>query len=930
MEKPFEKWTVNELKAELKKRDLSTNGLKAELIGRLQEAISEDISKSGTEKAEEHVHQNLYAPGSIPDDEMVDNTSSITEHETPVVDKANAPLEQRAQTLGDEIAAAVSESQNTDNGKTAVAVEEEHISSQEVDMGPEEWEEMSLPEEWLPCPIVRVRNLTAECTSDMLEKAVKACGLAVKSISFELDKKDNKQTAFVRFPPLPLPWTISEEDLAIPVLGPNAVAAAKKNADSAKKLDTMSEVSTEVETDKHIKQDLKGSEIGEGAGRGEQPDLNGHQSTSEAVQEGAHVTKVVGLKHAEDKRSEETSTSTLKPAVPAVPASAAVRKKALDDGRRDGDAAKMSRFLASHLTDCKPEVCGTAPIFDAPLLPVTLFLGNLSHDEDERLRVDMEQHGTLERCFIMRNHAGVSKGYAFVEYSFPSAAISAKEQLEQRCRKLLSELHSKRSSLNTRQRIVQQGQHHGSATARSEGEASKSEDVVEAKLVADVASDHSVLSLEKTETGGGSEEGGVKLEEGAMKVEAGAEEVGVSKIEPLKLEEGWETGVEAQVNQLQEGKQPPISSGTVGDEEGLWKVMRAEVMLLRTPIALFSKTIYVSNLPQGFVDENELRSVFEGHGPLANVSIVKSPTGNSKGYGFVEFKRSHHAQDALVALKNQTLPAGLGTLILSLQNPSKALAGRHFATAVPRGGPAGGRSNYSTARGRYHSGRGMPVYARGGYMASPARGAYHLGVHDQRMAFGGGYGGGRGSIGRGGYGVAGFVAQRGGYGVSQPGRYNDHDRAGGGYGSMPGSYAVERGQGYRGGAAAAVAPGFQRPSGIYNPGTVSSYGVGGRGYGGTPGYGAASTGYGYKTGYGASSAAAGGYGSAVPRTGYGAPASSEYALPAQATGYGAKGYGSLRAGQGYDIALKRTADHSYPGSQDSVYGFTHDPKRPRY
>jgi hypothetical protein len=200
--------------------------------------------------------------------------------------------------------------------------------------------------------------------------------------------------------------------LATPVLEPDAAAAAaaaRKGADPSKAVHAATReapASETVDTDRQSTQVPQESKAGGDADMKEQPPqplpINGHDSTPDVAKEqtqGANSAATESLR-------EEKAVEVIAPA--SVPA-AAVGKRPLDDGRRDGDAAKMSRFYASHLTDCRPEVCGKTPIFDAPLLPVTLFLGNLSHADDVRLYADMEQYGTLERCFIMRDHSGVSK-----------------------------------------------------------------------------------------------------------------------------------------------------------------------------------------------------------------------------------------------------------------------------------------------------------------------------------------------------------------------------------------------------------------------------------------------------------------------------------------------------------------------------------------
>lgn len=43
------------------------------------------------------------------------------------------------------------------------------------------------------------------------------------------------------------------------------------------------------------------------------------------------------------------------------------------------------------------------------------------------MRAACAAHGALERCFVMRNPAGASKGYAFAEFTLPGCAAACKE-----------------------------------------------------------------------------------------------------------------------------------------------------------------------------------------------------------------------------------------------------------------------------------------------------------------------------------------------------------------------------------------------------------------------------------------------------------------------------------------------------------------------
>ncbi|GFH30563.1 uncharacterized protein HaLaN_29443 [Haematococcus lacustris] len=49
----------------------------------------------------------------------------------------------------------------------------------------------------------------------------------------------------------------------------------------------------------------------------------------------------------------------------------------------------------------------------------------------------------------------------------------------------------------------------------------------------------------------------------------------------------------------------------------------------------------------------QLRNVMEVYGPLLYVSLARHQSGLPKGFAFVEFKRSHHAEEALFSLNGQ-------------------------------------------------------------------------------------------------------------------------------------------------------------------------------------------------------------------------------------------------------------------------------------
>jgi RNA recognition motif-containing protein len=67
------------------------------------------------------------------------------------------------------------------------------------------------------------------------------------------------------------------------------------------------------------------------------------------------------------------------------------------------------------------------------------------------------------------------------------------------------------------------------------------------------------------------------------------------------------------------------------------------------------KKLYVGNLPFETTEE-ELREIFEQHGPTASVRIITDrDTGRSRGFGFVEFESDANADSALQALDGKDM-----------------------------------------------------------------------------------------------------------------------------------------------------------------------------------------------------------------------------------------------------------------------------------
>jgi RNA recognition motif-containing protein len=96
--------------------------------------------------------------------------------------------------------------------------------------------------------------------------------------------------------------------------------------------------------------------------------------------------------------------------------------------------------------------------------------------------------------------------------------------------------------------------------------------------------------------------------------------------------------------------------------------------------------LYVGNLLYS-TTENDLRDLFSPHGTLESVAVITDrDTGQSKGFGFVEFVEATEAKNAINALSGQ-------------QYGGRALT---VNEARPKtGGAGGGRGGFSGGRDRY-------------------------------------------------------------------------------------------------------------------------------------------------------------------------------------------------------------------------------------
>jgi len=175
--------------------------------------------------------------------------------------------------------------------------------------------------------------------------------------------------------------------------------------------------------------------------------------------------------------------------------------------------------------------------------------------------------------------------------------------------------------------------------------------------------------------------------------------------------------------------------------------------------------IYVGGLTYSTTDK-ELWDLFANYGDVKNAYITKDRnTGDSRGFGFVEFGNAADGDAAVTAL-NETDLNGRSILV---QVAGQGGGTRQRMDSRGRGGRGGDRGG--------RSGRG----GRGG-------GGYRGGRDSDRD---GGYGGGR-SSGGGGYGG-------GGYGGGRDGGYGGGRSGGGGSGGYGGRDGGGRDSGYGGG-----------------------------------------------------------------------------------------------------------------------------------
>jgi cold-inducible RNA-binding protein len=106
-----------------------------------------------------------------------------------------------------------------------------------------------------------------------------------------------------------------------------------------------------------------------------------------------------------------------------------------------------------------------------------------------------------------------------------------------------------------------------------------------------------------------------------------------------------------------------------------------------------SKRLFVGNLAYSTMD-HQLEALFAQHGKVVSANVVVDPaSGQSRGFGFVEFETEPEAEAAAKALDGSTLDG-------------RTIAVNEARPRAPRGGPGEGRGGGGGGRGGGGGGRG--------------------------------------------------------------------------------------------------------------------------------------------------------------------------------------------------------------------------------
>lgn len=135
-----------------------------------------------------------------------------------------------------------------------------------------------------------------------------------------------------------------------------------------------------------------------------------------------------------------------------------------------------------------------------------------------------------------------------------------------------------------------------------------------------------------------------------------------------------------------------------------------------------SSSVIVRNLPFNF-SESDLNEMFEGFGSIKSFRIIKNESGQSKGFGFVDFDSANDAKSALSKSGTEINGRSI-TVDFSLPKGDRPFnGGGRGGYGGGRGGGFGGNRGFGGGRGGYGGDRGDRG-DRGGYNSRPPRGGY--------------------------------------------------------------------------------------------------------------------------------------------------------------------------------------------------------------
>jgi len=102
--------------------------------------------------------------------------------------------------------------------------------------------------------------------------------------------------------------------------------------------------------------------------------------------------------------------------------------------------------------------------------------------------------------------------------------------------------------------------------------------------------------------------------------------------------------------------------------------------------------IYVGNLSYK-TEEGELRTVFESHGEVESVNIIKDRySGESRGFGFVQMPNDDEARTAMTELNGYELDGQVLKVNEARRRESRGGGGGRFRGGDQRGGGGRGRN----------------------------------------------------------------------------------------------------------------------------------------------------------------------------------------------------------------------------------------------